>query len=714
MNKFFSKRELFFKKDKIQNYVFIFIFLISFSISLIIFLMLSGYLSELQNEEQISLLLSINFSMIIILIIISLDKIIKIFFFKKNRIKSNLRIQFTSLFLIISFIPTTIVTVFSLVFFDQGVKLWFNDKLNQVIKGSKNISESYFNEHTQSIKNDILYLNSEINNEKIVFFTDKTRLSNLLSYFVEIKDLQEAIIFERSGQLLAKVGSFFIESEPAPPLWARYTADDGDIAVFTNDDRTKVRALLKLQRAIPTYLSIGKNVDSNVLSRVESVNQAAIEYNNIEKKIDHFQDQFNKLFLAINFLMILLAIWFGLKFSNKIIDPIMEIILASEKIIKGDLTTRIRNFKGYYDFNILSKVLNKMLDNLNDQKNKLIKAKETINLRRKFTEKIINDVSTGIISIDLKYKILLFNKKAKEIFGKDFDKNFFKKKSEIKDFIKNFQHNSFNSNQTQIRYMTKDSIKILNLKVSSEFEKNKMKGYLINIDDVTELVSAQKNAAWSNVARYMAHEIKNPLTPIKLSAQRLENFLTSKNNVNKETFFNCTNTIVRQVNNIESLVTEFSNFARMPSGNFQDSRLDNIIKTQINSQKLVYKNAQFDYKISKKNLVINCDYNQLSRVFLNLFKNSLESINAKKKIVTINVLEDKKFIFVEISDNGTGFPKDSDNLFEPYVTNKINGTGLGLSICKKIIEDHGGEISLHNNAKFKGALVKIKLLRKRK
>ena len=238
--------------------------------------------------------------------------------------------------------------------------------------------------------------------------------------------------------------------------------------------------------------------------------------------------------------------------------------------------------------------------------------------------------------------------------------------------------------------------------------------YLINIDDVTELVSAQKNAAWSNVARYMAHEIKNPLTPIKLSAQRLENFLTSKNNVNKETFFNCTNTIVRQVNNIESLVTEFSNFARMPSGNFQDSRLDNIIKTQINSQKLVYKNAQFDYKISKKNLVINCDYNQLSRVFLNLFKNSLESINSKKKIVTINVLDDKKFIFVEISDNGTGFPKDSDNLFEPYVTNKINGTGLGLSICKKIIEDHGGEISLHNNAKFKGALVKIKLLRKRK
>ena len=185
-------------------------------------------------------------------------------------------------------------------------------------------------------------------------------------------------------------------------------ADDGDIAIFTNDDRTKVRALLKLQRAIPTYLSIGKNVDPNVLSRVESVNQAAIDYNSIESKIDEFQNQFNKLFLAINFLMILLALWFGLKFSNKIIDPIMEIIFASEKIIKGDLETRITDFKGYYEFNILSKVLNKMLDNLNNQKNKLIQAKETINLRRKFTEKIINDVSTGIIYIDLNYKVLLY------------------------------------------------------------------------------------------------------------------------------------------------------------------------------------------------------------------------------------------------------------------------------------------------------------------
>ena len=708
----FLKKIKLFKLSEIQNYLFIFIFFISLILSLLIFLKLSGYLSDQQNVEQISLLLSINFSLIIVLIFISLDKIRKIFFFKRNKIRSNLRIQFTSLFIVISLIPTTIVTLFSLIFFDQGVKLWFNDKLNKVIIGSKNISESYFSEHTQSIKNDILYLNSEINNEKIIFFTDKTRLSNLLSYFLEIKDLHEAIIFERSGQLLAKVGSFFIESEPAPPLWARFMADDGDIAIFTNDDRTKVRALLKLQRAIPTYLSIGKNVDPNVLSRVESVNQAAIDYNSIESKIDEFQNQFNKLFLAINFLMILLALWFGLKFSNKIIDPIMEIIFASEKIIKGDLETRITDFKGYYEFNILSKVLNKMLDNLNNQKNKLIQAKETINLRRKFTEKIINDVSTGIIYIDLNYKVLLYNKKSQQIFGEVIEKDFFNKQSELKSFIDKFKKKAIDTNETQIKYIVNGILKILNVKISSEFEKKRIKGLIVNIDDVTELVSAQKNAAWSNVARYMAHEIKNPLTTIKLSAQRLENLFVNKKKMENETFFNCTGAIIRQVNNIEALVTEFSNFARMPSGKFKLVKLNNIIEPQINSQKLVYKNAEFVFKSKIPDISIMCDHGQISRVFLNLFKNSLESIEKKKKIISINIIDKKQFIILDIEDNGIGFPENRDKFFEPYVTNKASGSGLGLSICKKIIEDHGGEITLLNSLEYNGAMVRIKLFKK--
>ena len=235
-----------FGKKNFQNVAFLIFFSISFVLSLIIFLTLSGNLSNLEEVDKVSSLISVNFVMIIFLIIFSLNNIFRIFIQKK--IKSKFRIQFTLLFIITTFIPTTLITIFSLIFFDQGLKLWFNEKLSQVIKGSQRISESYFSEHENTIKNDILFINSNISNEKIVFFTDKSRLNSLLASFVKIKDLEEAIIFEQSGQLLAKVGSFLIESEPSPPIWAKMTADDGGIAVYPNNDQTKVRALMKLQR----------------------------------------------------------------------------------------------------------------------------------------------------------------------------------------------------------------------------------------------------------------------------------------------------------------------------------------------------------------------------------------------------------------------------------------------------------------------------------
>ena len=581
-----------------ENFFFLLIFFISFLISLTIFLSLSGYLSNLGQVEEVSLMISVNFFLIILLILISLNKIFKIFIQKK--LKSRFRIQFTSLFIVISLIPTSLITIFSLVFFDQGVKNWFNDKISQVIDGSKEISESYFNEHKNSIKKDILFINNELSSEEVFFFTDRNRLTEFLNYFIEVRELDEAIIFESSGQLLAKVGSFLIESETAPPLWTFFIADEGDIAVFLNNEQTKVRALLKIQRALPTYLYIGKDVDSNVLSRVESVNKTASEYVNITKKLDNFQYQFNKLFLAINLLMILLSIWFGLRFSNRILSPILDIIKDSEKMIEDNFSSKIRVIEGNNEFNFLSKVLNKMLEKLKIQKNKLLKAKETINLRRKFTEKIINEVSSAIIYIDLNNKILLMNKKTEDFLGADAKKDFFSVNSSILSEINKFKNSILNHKVIQIKHLISGKLKILNLNLSKIYENKIFKGVLLSIDDITELISAQKNAAWSNIARYMAHEIKNPLTPIKLSAQRIENSVKENKNTNIDFFTNCTKTIVRQVNSIENLVSEFSNFARMPERKLESLNLHNIIKNQVNTQKIANKNVIFTLKMERK------------------------------------------------------------------------------------------------------------------
>ena len=695
--------------QNIENLLFIFIFFISFVISLIIFLSLSGYLLNLGQVEDVSILISINFFLIILLILISLNKIFKIFIEKK--LKSKFRIQFTSLFIIISFIPTSLITIFSLVFFDQGVKNWFNDKISRVIDGSKEISESYFNEHKNSIKKDILFINNELSSEEVFFFTNRERLTEFLNYFVEVRELDEAIIFESSGQLLAKVGSFLAETETAPPLWTFFIADEGDIAVFPNNDQTKVRALLKIQRALPTYLYIGKNVDSNVLSRVESVNKTALEYVNVTNKLDDFQYQFNKLFLAINFLMIILSTWFGLKFSSRILGPILSIIKDTEKIIQDNFSSKIRVIEGNNEFNFLSKVLNKMIEKLKVQKNKLLKAKETINLRRKFTEKIINEISNAIIYIDTNNKILLMNKKTEEFLGPNTKNNFFKINRNLSSEIKKFKNSINDHKVVQIKHLIVGKIKILNLNLSKVYENKLFKGVLLSIDDITELVSAQKNVAWSNIARYMAHEIKNPLTPIKLSAQRIENSVKDKKVSDADFFNNCTSTIVRQVNSIESLVSEFSNFARMPERKLKLVSLDNLILNQVNTQKIANKNAEFKLKIKPKKINISCDFNQINRLFMNILKNSIESNSKKKKKVHITVSKKSNFFLVDIEDNGDGFPKNREKLFEPYITHKLNGTGLGLAICKKIVEDHNGEIDLLDGDSLGGALVRIKLFK---
>ncbi len=695
--------------QNIENLLFIFIFFISFVISLIIFLSLSGYLLNLGQVEDVSILISINFFLIILLILISLNKIFKIFIEKK--LKSKFRIQFTSLFIIISFIPTSLITIFSLVFFDQGVKNWFNDKISRVIDGSKEISESYFNEHKNSIKKDILFINNELSSEEVFFFTNRERLTEFLNYFVEVRELDEAIIFESSGQLLAKVGSFLAETETAPPLWTFFIADEGDIAVFPNNDQTKVRALLKIQRALPTYLYIGKNVDSNVLSRVESVNKTALEYVNVTNKLDDFQYQFNKLFLAINFLMIILSTWFGLKFSSRILGPILSIIKDTEKIIQDNFSSKIRVIEGNNEFNFLSKVLNKMIEKLKVQKNKLLKAKETINLRRKFTEKIINEISNAIIYIDTNNKILLMNKKTEEFLGPNTKNNFFKINRNLSSEIKKFKNSINDHKVVQIKHLIVGKIKIFNLNLSKVYENKLFKGVLLSIDDITELVSAQKNVAWSNIARYMAHEIKNPLTPIKLSAQRIENSVKDKKVSDADFFNNCTSTIVRQVNSIENLVSEFSNFARMPERKLKLVSLDNLILNQVNTQKIANKNAEFKLKIKPKKINISCDFNQINRLFMNILKNSIESNSKKKKKVHITVSKKSNFFLVDIEDNGDGFPKNREKLFEPYITHKLNGTGLGLAICKKIVEDHNGEIDLLDGDSLGGALVRIKLFK---
>ena len=651
-----------------ENLIFFSLFVSAFLLSFFIFIDITGFFSS-SNILDVSKLLILDLLIILLIILQTFFKVRRIWLSRREgRSGSSLHIQLSFLFGIITFIPSILVTVFSLLFFDQGIKIWFAKKVSTAISGSKFISESYFKEHSNNLKNDLVFLNNEINNKKVAFFTDRERLTELLKSLTSIKLIDEVIIFERNGQLLAKIGNnFIIDKEPPPPLWSIFRADDGEISIFTNKENNKVRGLIKLERVIPTYLYAARSVDSLVISRVNSVNDAADQYLDLEKNINNFQNQFNQIFIAINLLVIMLSIWLGLIFANKIIIPIKTIMNASEKISSGNFKTRIKKFSDFSDFNILSDSLNKMVDKLLEQKNKLFKAKEIIDNRRKFTENVIDGVSTGIIYIDNKNNIILFNKRSKEIFETEIKNekivNFFPKINLILDKMLNeglFKY------EKQIKLQIFDKLKIVNLKITSEIEKKKIKGFIVTFDDITEFIITQKKAAWANVARYLAHEIRNPLTPIKISAQRIfSNF--EKNNLNKDIFESCTNTIIRQVNDIEKLVTEFSDFARMPSSKFENSNIQKLISEQVNSYSLINGNIKFILKNNIDKLILKIDKSQIRRVLDNILKNAIESdCKEKEKIIMIQTLQSKKFFEILIEDNGVGFPENEEKLFLCY------------------------------------------------
>ena len=697
---------------KKENLIFFSLFTIAFFFSFFIFLILSGYIKHFNDFDKVSNFIIFDLLIILLLIALVFSKVFKIWLSQKEKkLGSNFHAQMSILFAFITLIPSITVTIFSVVFFDQGIKSWFDEKVKTAISGSKFISESYFKEHSNNLKNDLIALNNEINNEKIAFFTNKERLTKLLESLVIIKLIDEAIIFERSGQLLAKVGkTFLISEEPPPPLWSLFRADEGETPIFTNKENNKVRGLIKLDRVIPTYLYIGKTVDSFVLNRVESVNTATNQYLNLEKNIDKFQNQFYQLFVAINLLVILLSVWLGLLLANKIILPIKIIIAASKRISSGNYKTKINSSSQFRDFNVLSKSLNKMVEILLEQRNKLFKAKENLDLRRKFTETVIEGVSAGVLYIDFKYQIRLFNKKSEELLDHKLNnKNIVDVLPQSIDILDQIKFNDLKTKEKQLHINKGGYNKIINLKITPELKSKKIIGFIITFDDLTELMFAQKQAAWSNIARYLAHEIKNPLTPINLSAQRLQSS-SRKRKLTTSIIENCTDTIVRQVNDIKKLVTEFSEFARMPECIFVKLDVIKLIFQQIDNQKIINQNIKFKIKNTLKSLIIECDSSRINRLFINIIKNAVESIaSQKKKIIFIEISTKKSKFNVKIEDNGVGFPPEKEKLFEPYITNKKDGTGLGLSICKKIIEEHQGEISLYKSIKLGGAGVDIKL-----
>jgi two-component system, NtrC family, nitrogen regulation sensor histidine kinase NtrY len=636
---------------------------------------------------------------------------------------SRLHTRMVGLFSAVAVAPTIIVATFSFLFFDVGLQSWFNSRIREVLRDSRQVAEAYAEEHKKVIQSDILAMANDLNNQSLMLSGNATYMNQVVNDQAALRSLSEAIVFTGDGTVLARANLSFSLDLDRLPARALQEASNGQIVFLTGregeDDR--VRALVKLDRFVDTYLYVSRFVDARVLTRVARARAGVTEYEELEQARYGIQTKFHLIFLALALLVLLAAVAVGLWLANRLVQPIGSLANAAERIRAGDLSARVAEGPGEDEIAMLSRAFNRMTDQLQSQRDELVDANQQLDSRRRFTETVLSGVTAGVIGLDKRGTINLPNRSAVQMLGEPDDslvgQKFADVAPEMAQLYKDVRKRPDRIAEGQIIIERAGKKRTLLVRIAAEMSGKQILGFVVTFDDITNLVTAQRTAAWADVARRIAHEIKNPLTPIQLSAERLRRKYEKEITSDKTVFERCTSTIIRQVADIRRMVDEFSGFARMPAPEFGTVEIVDIVKQAIFLQEVANTRIEFNFVPPIKPVYIRCDGRQISQAMTNILKNACEGVSVEeerrgaesgyKGQITIAIMQEADDVVLSVADNGCGLDDSiKDRVTEPYVTTHGKGSGLGLAIVNKIMEDHGGELSIENAAEG-GVMVRL-------
>jgi two-component system, NtrC family, nitrogen regulation sensor histidine kinase NtrY len=664
------------------------------------------------NSEAVIWLLNIDLIALGILGILIARRVVLLYTVWKRGIPgARLHLRLVYIFGLLAMVPAVIMTIFSLFFFHYGVQTWFSDRVKTAVNESQAVAESYLREHHQVIRADIMAMAKDLDKEASLSVTNPQGFSKYIQTQAMLRGLTEVIIFDISGTIFNKVGEtpeFKIEDFPAYVL---ESADKGEVVLLTDVNDSQIRALVKLVNFSDTYLYVGRMVEANVLNHLQTTREAVQKYDEMSANYMGLQTTITLIYITVALILLFSAIWFALIFARRLAQPIITLIEASDRVRLGDLTAHISEHSGFQEFDFLAKSFNRMTVQIRDQRDELMTANRRIDERRQFTETILAGVTSGVLSVDKDGKISLVNYSAATILGKNKEKILGQNIEQVIPHASALITEAYllpdKIHQSEISIqMDIGGRRVLLVRVAIELLGERDLGAVVTFDDITNLQSAQRKSAWADVARRIAHEIKNPLTPIQLSAERLKRRYLDKmtEQKDKDIFGQCIDTIIRHVEDIGRMVNEFSSFARLPEPQFKACDISSIIDDSLMFYKQAHRNVIYLGKesITKlKGVEFICDEQQIRQVLTNIIQNALDSIEERAKSEDIQprcgvwMTRDKTGnLLISVGDNGLGLPQDKNHetLTEPYVTFKEKGTGLGLAIVKKIMEDHGGHI----------------------
>lgn len=605
---------------------------------------------------------------------------------KRGKAGSRLQARFVLVFSFLTVTPAILMAIFSAVFLYFGVQAWFNDRVSTAVKESLQVAHAYLEEHQKVMRADVLAMANDLNRQALYLLENPTVFAQAVDTQTMLRNLSEAIVFTSDGSVVAKSRlSFALELDTVDELLLRQ-ASEGEVVILTGDNSDRLRALVKLDRFLDTYLYVGRMIDVGVLAHVRNTEHAVREYTTLEGRSAQLQISLTILFIVVALLLMMAAVWFGLVFSRQLVAPISALIEAAERVRAGDLGARVQEAGDHDEIDILARAFNRMASQI---------------------EAVLSGASSGVIGLDREGRVTLANAKAQEILQIEGKASFIGKRllgtlPMIAPTLANALTDPDRSAQLQTEYAIAEGQPKRTLLIRITAEQGGAGGAVVTIDDITALVSAQRKSVWADVARRIAHEIKNPLTPIQLSAERLRRKYLPQIKDDPETFEKCTETIIRQVGDIGHMVGEFSAFARMPEPTKKKEDIVRICQDALILQKQAHSDIDFSFEYSQP-VIATVDRSQLTQVITNLLQNAIDSVRERQQAIpgpgaiTVNVEKRGRNVILSVNDNGRGLPdKDRDKLMEPYVTTRGRGTGLGLAIVKKILEDHEGSVSLED------------------
>ncbi len=671
-----------------------------------------------QRPATVLLLLYLDLVLLLLLASLVARRIVQLWVERRRgSAGAKLHVRLVVLFSSLAALPPIVVAGFSVIFFDLGLQSWFSERVRVALKGSLAVAEGYLLEHRNTIRADAIAMAFDLSREAMVLRATPRTLEQLLYAQMSLRALNEAAIFAPDGQVLAYSGLALSLATDVIPNWALQRADAGEVVLIDpevapdSSQRDRVRVMLRLANMDGAYLIVGRLVDPEVVAHVERTRSAVSAYETLEGQRSGLQITFAMIFIVVALLLLLAAIWVGLVFANRLIEPIGALIGAAERVSGGDLSARVDEARATDELGVLSRAFNRMTGQLAAQRQDLVEANRQLDERRRFTETVLAGVSAGVVGLDGQGRINLPNRSASMLLSTDLDAQIGLPLAEVvpefAPLIDAARTGTARVERQEVSIARDGRRRTLLVGIGSERLEDGIDGYVVTFDDVTALQTAQRQAAWADVARRIAHEIKNPLTPIQLAAERLNRRYLGEIRSDPETFRVCTETIVRQVGDIGRMVDEFSSFARMPSPVMRQEDLAELARQTVFLQRQAHQSIVFEIAEEPGDWRLSLDARQIRQALTNLLQNAVDAIAGREPPpageempagrVEVRVTAVDGRCAVAVRDNGRGLPTaERERLTEPYVTTRAKGTGLGLAIVRKIMEDHGGELRLED------------------